>query len=646
MNNFIQQFRDAIQRAGVVPPETIEADGRLHRFSSSGKHGDDAGWYVLHGAGIPAGSFGDWRSGLTEYWRADIGRELTDVEMVEHKARIQEQMRTRKLHVLRQRSAACEIATSIWEGALSAPTDHPYLVAKGIQPFGLRIHEGRLVVPMRDADKVCSLQFIAADGDKRFLPGGQVRGCYHVIGSTKDAKVLCIVEGAATGASVHMATGHPVAVAFNAGNLLSVAEVLRAKTPNLSIIVCADDDYKTDGNPGLTKAREAANAIGAKLAVPEFGADRPERATDFNDLHKHKGIEAVRQCFESGQAEALSGVVLIRGDEITPEPISWLWDGWLACGKLHILAGAPGTGKTTLTLALAAAITTSGLWPDGTNASLGNVVMWSGEDDPADTLVPRLLAMNADMRRIHFLDSYRNAGGVIVPFDPAVHMAELDAKMSELSDVRLLIVDPVVSAITGDSHKNTEVRRALQPLVDFGNRHRCAVLGISHFSKGSSGRDPTERVVGSIAFGAVARVVMAAAKRKDESGNESRILVRSKSNIGPDNGGYCYELEQVEARPNLFASRVLWGDPVDGEARELLGSDTDDDTRSAVSEAMEWLQDFLSNGVQPQTQVMAHAAANGLTRKTLRNAKERLGVQSTKSGMKGGWEWTLPEGAP
>ncbi len=105
--------------------------------------------------------------------------------------------------------------------------------------------------------------------------------------------------------------------------------------------------------------------------------------------------------------------------------------------------------------------------------------------------------------------------------------------------------------MTGDSHKNTEVRRAMQPLVDLADACNCAVLGITHFSKGGQGSDPAQRVVGSVAFTAVARVVLVAAKVKDEQGEDARILARGKSNIGPDDVGFAYHMDQCEPMPGI-----------------------------------------------------------------------------------------------
>jgi len=296
MRDVIEQFRTAIHDAGLNPPEVIEADGKLHRFTTNGKHSDDAGWYVFHEDGIPAGAFGDWRTGASETWRANIGRRLSREEDAAHRARIEAIRREREAGHAQRKAEARERAAAIWQVAVPAPDKHPYLVSKGVKAHGLRLHEGALVVPMRDGAELQSLQFIGADGGKRFLAGARVSGCYFAIGEPNGT--LCIAEGCATSASIFEATGYAVAVAFTAGNLLPVARALRAKFPDLRLIVCADDDAATDGNPGLTKAREATQAVGGFLAVPEFGAGRPPGATDFNDLHRHAGPVAVRACIE------------------------------------------------------------------------------------------------------------------------------------------------------------------------------------------------------------------------------------------------------------------------------------------------------------------------------------------------------------
>lgn len=342
-------------------------------------------------------------------------------------------------------------------------------------------------------------------------------------------------------------------------------------------------------------------------------------------------------------------VTLLRGDEVVMRPIPWLWDGYIAGGRLSILAGRPGTGKTTAALALAATVTVGGRWPDGTRATQGNIAVWSGEDDPADTLKPRLVLAGADVTRVLFVgDSVRL--GERRAFDPATDMDALRQALAERGGCSLLIVDPVVSAIAGDSHKNAEVRRSLAPLCDLAAQIGCAVVGITHLSKGTEGRDPTERVVGSMAFGALARTVLMTTKRKNDAGEIERLLLRSKNNLGADDGGFRYDIEQgeVEGAPGFFASRVLWGEAVKGDARELLAeaeavAGEDDYSNDAETFLLAMLRDTEGKPISVATKaLMGDAAGAGIAWRTVERAKKRLGVVAEKTGMRGGWEWRLP----
>jgi putative DNA primase/helicase len=302
-SNPIDGFRDAIFAACMTAPETIEADGKLHRFSSNGKTGDDAGWYVLHFDGVPAGIFGDWRTGLSETWKADTGRKLTKQEVAQQRAKFDALRSEREAAEKHGHEEAAAKAAASWQTAQPAFADHGYLAKKGIKPHGTKVGtDGRLLVPMRDAaGKLWNIERVApekpADGSagKKGLYLGRRTGCYFSIGNPKAAEVLCIAEGFATGASIHEATGMPVAVTFDAGNLESVAKALRKKLPDLPMVICADDDYCSEGNPGRTKAEAAALAVGGVMVLPVFQADRPEKATDFNDLHQSEGIDAVRR---------------------------------------------------------------------------------------------------------------------------------------------------------------------------------------------------------------------------------------------------------------------------------------------------------------------------------------------------------------
>lgn len=293
MSNHIDGFHEAMTAAGLEAPGVIHDDGVIHRFSPGGKRSNTSAWYVLYGDGVPAGTFGCWRAGLSSTWCAKSDQTMTPAERDAHHQRIKAMRAQRDAdEAARQRDEA-DKAGIRWNAATPAG-NHPYLVRKGIAAHGIRQDGEVLLVPLRDtAGKLHSLQTITPDGEKRFK--GRMKGCYHAIGKPSGRIVIC--EGYATGATIHEATGEAVAVAFNAGNLGPVATALHKAYPGLAIVVAADDDHQTEGNPGLSAAKSAALAVGGFAVVPQFSAERPPKATDFNDLAALAGLDAVRVCF-------------------------------------------------------------------------------------------------------------------------------------------------------------------------------------------------------------------------------------------------------------------------------------------------------------------------------------------------------------
>ena len=342
---------------------------------------------------------------------------------------------------------------------------------------------------------------------------------------------------------------------------------------------------------------------------------------------------------------------LIGASTINPEPVRWLWPGWLARGKLHVIAGAPGIGKTTAVLSWAASVTACKAFPSGWRSTKpGRVLVWSGEDDPADTLVPRLQAAGADLTRVQIVGDVMENGERFA-FDPARDVPALKAALAAQSDVAMIVIDPLVSAVGGDSHKNAEVRRSLAPLVELAQCMDAALVGITHYSKGTQGREPLERVSGSLAFGALARLVFGTVRQKadDEAVPPRYLLARVKSNIGPDGGGFGYAFEQVDNGSGIITSRVVWGAAVDGSARELIGSaeaDPDDDGQDAAG----FLRDLLANGPIPTQTVRREADTAGFPWRTVQRAMKRAGVVSQRTGFgmpamwarKGGYATVAP----
>lgn len=263
---------DTMRSVGLGPLKDIDLspDGKLRRYRIEGdKAGSANGWYVLHAHPILAGAFGSWKTGESHNWREVRDRLPTRQEREALRQQMQAAQAARVIEQAAVHEQARKKAERLWQRARPASNAHPYLQRKRVPAIGLRLLRDMLLIAARDAaGTLHTLQFIGPDGAKRFLTGGRISGCYYAMG--RPAGVLLLCEGYATGATLHQATGYAVAVAFNCGNLSAVARALRAKFPELRIVVCADDDARTPGNPGLMRAQEAARAVGGVVVAPRF----------------------------------------------------------------------------------------------------------------------------------------------------------------------------------------------------------------------------------------------------------------------------------------------------------------------------------------------------------------------------------------
>jgi putative DNA primase/helicase len=243
------------------------------------------------------------------------------------------------------------------------------------------------------------------------------------------------------------------------------------------------------------------------------------------------------------------------------------------------------------------------------------------------------------MSRCFFIEGVQESGHS-VPFDPSQDIGELHKAVMRIGGVSLLIVDPIVSVVSGDMHRANDVRRSLQAVVDFAEVHKCAVVGITHFAKGGAGKSPQDRVIGSQAFGALARMVLVAAK---EENGARRVLARAKSNIAPDDGGVSYSLNLSDIGDGVTATHVIWNGVLEGTAREILGEvEYDEDGEgSEAKDAEQFLRDLLADGPMPTNQIKADADGAGYSWATIRRAQKSIGIIAKKDGMKGPWSWTL-----
>lgn len=296
----IDAFKQAMSATGVEPPAEIVADGELHRFTVSGDRArSDNGWFVFHSDDPAAGAFGCWKRGISEMWCSKTSQSMTQAERSAYMAKM-EAVKQKREEELKRIQTECRVwCADAWDKAEAASNEHDYLRRKGVQAYGLKSFNEKLLVPIQDMEgTIHGLQFIAPDGNKKFKTGTSKVGHFFRIGEVKN-NIVILCEGYATGASIHQATGHAVFVAFDAGNLLAVAQIIRLNFPEMTIIVAADDDHGTDGNPGLTKATEAAQAVNGFLAIPVFPDNRESNDTDFNDLARRAGLEDVRNCIEA-----------------------------------------------------------------------------------------------------------------------------------------------------------------------------------------------------------------------------------------------------------------------------------------------------------------------------------------------------------
>ena len=298
MSDYISEFRNAMSTAGMAHAGELQADGKIHRFNTGDEQGNTC-WYVLYQPDpIPAGAFGCWRRNISEKWHdKKVASETSkeDYKTLQKKFADAEAKRDSDERDRHERKSK-EISTLVSK-LKTAPKDHLYLQSKKVSAHGRLMDDGdgSVLMPLTDvAGRIWTYQTIDAFGDKLFAPGGRIRGCMFTIGDLSEGPIV-ICEGYATGASIHEATGWPVICAMNCGNLKPVSIAVREKYRDRTIVIAADDDRKTPGNPGLTKAKEAAETIKATIAVPDLSM--LDSGSDFNDLACHSGIQSIKSYF-------------------------------------------------------------------------------------------------------------------------------------------------------------------------------------------------------------------------------------------------------------------------------------------------------------------------------------------------------------
>lgn len=504
---------------------------------------------------------------------------------------------------------------------------HPETGEKWIRP--MRLDEGEYVI-----------------GEPSFTDGKPLYRLHEIAGGP-DAPVV-IVEGE----NCADALAKLGLLATTSGGAGSAAAADWAPLAGREITIWPDND-----EPGRQYGADVAEhlrALGCTVRTIDVSAlDLPPKGDSVDWLAANPGAvaaEVLALPVVVEQARPLPVASRCLAD-VTAERVRWLWPGRIARGKVTVLAGHPGLGKSQVTASLAAILTTGGLWPvDRTRAERGAVVILSAEDDAADTILPRMLAAGADVRRVHVLDAVHAADASGKPceraFDLTRDVGALAALLDDIGDVALVVIDPITAYLGAvDSHRNAEVRAVLAPLSDLAARYGVAVLGVSHLSKGG-GNDALLRVTGSLAFVAAARAAWLVAKDPDDPAR--RLFLPMKNNIGPDAAGLSFRIESATVADGIATSCVAWNaDPVSLTASEALSADGrqgDADDAPQRAEAEQWLLDALAVGPVVVEELKRRARADGVAWRTVERAKKALGVPARKHGFgaEGRWALELP----
>jgi hypothetical protein len=398
---------------------------------------------------------------------------------------------------------------------------------------------------------------------------------------------------------------------------------------------------------GLTDAEieatfKSALAAGMQQPRPQLGGQNGFQKVDLSGLTANG--QPIPQLAAHGQSDAPAGdhAVMRRVSDVAAEPIEWLWPTRAAIGKLTLIAGDPGLGKSQLTAWMAAKVTTTGAWPnDEGRAPLGNVIMLSCEDDIADTIRPRLEAAGADLGRVHVIESVKTATGQMRAFSITQDLPKLEQALATTRDVKLVVIDPITAYMGGsDTHKTGDVRAALAPLQELASRFHVAIVVISHFNKGSGNGKSINAVTGSTAFVAASRAALVVVRDPADAGR--RLLIEAKNNLACASG-LAFSIQETMLTNGIRAPRVEFEDGVvELTADQAIGEPASNPKGNAVDDAMAFLRCELADGPKPATAVFAAAKNAGIAPRTLRRAADRTGVKPHKAGYRGEWVWSFP----
>jgi len=416
---------------------------------------------------------------------ADIGRSMSFSERLEHDKWVGEFKAKREADRVASQQVAAEKAEDEVSTYADASADHPYLVRKRIEPHGIKIDRaGRLVVPVSDNQgEILSYQTIDAEGNKRFLKGGKIEGGFYELRGNR--KVIFIGEGFATCASIHQATGFTTLVAFDCGNLAKVAKSAKEMFLGSRIVICADNDQFTEGNPGITKAKAAASLVFGEIVYPTFNeSDLPSKPTDFNDLHTLQGIEAVKEQIERVALPAIDKLAFefTRADSLELTEIKWVVDDYIEADSLAQVFGDPGGGKSFVAIDLACCVATGKPW-HGHDVKQGSVFYIAGEGH--NGLARRLKAWQigngTSLAGVPLYKSHR-AAQLYDATEAAVVAESIKQLSAEANCIpSMIVIDTLARNHGGDENSTQDMNAFIQHLdVYLRQPWKCCVMVVHH----------------------------------------------------------------------------------------------------------------------------------------------------------------------
>jgi len=545
MNDPLSALAAAMSAAGMPSSkQPIKVTGKMERFTPSGDHQEN-GWCVLYNHPYAVmGAWGCWKRGLKEKFCSADKNSLTPDQWREVSKAWKDAEQARKEEEERLKLEAREKCKALF--MLPTVASHPYLKKKQVMAHGKVVLSNQtltpdwLALPLADEKgTIHSAQFIADDGAKRFMFGGRVQGCWFTLADTADGP-LCIAEGYATGASVHQATGWATVCAMNAGNMPAVAAAIRKLHPDRTLIIAADNDQFTDGNPGLTKARLAAKPVSATVIYPEFADESlGEKPTDFNDLQRISGSgEVKRQIIEGarmgGDWELLIQDACDTMTKIIPDPIQ-LIEGLLCEMAKLVIGGSSKTYKTWITMDAA--------------LSLSCGAMFIGRKCRKE----RVLYVNFELKEKTFekrIQTIAAAKGLKFDYQQFFHISlrgRISAmKPSQIVDkiikmalkrrCTVVVVDPIYKLNTQGRDENSagEQTQFLNELDRITTEGKCSLIFDDHFSKGSqSDKDPLDAIRGSSAKGGDVDAAIIIRKHKEEGSFSVDVVHRELPPVEP-----------------------------------------------------------------------------------------------------------------